>query len=84
MPNGSISSFQHVILEHQLSQAIIQVALGKFVRTDGAGSAGLQIAVLHPRELAVYEISGRGNTQVSKRAQCLIILDSRSNTFLFA
>ncbi|XP_031552881.1 protein PTHB1-like [Actinia tenebrosa] len=44
---------EDLMLEIQLQQAILQVESGKFI----SGSDKIQLAVLHPRKLAVYAIS---------------------------
>lgn len=44
----------HLLLECQMSQAVLQVSLGKFV----SGSDKVYIALLHPRKLSVYSITG--------------------------
>ncbi|KAM3613772.1 uncharacterized protein V6R79_004898 [Siganus canaliculatus] len=63
-PHGSKSSdgapAEAQLLEVQLQNAIIQVELGKFVSCSDL----LHLAVLHPRKLSVYSVSGTaGNVE---------------------
>ncbi|XP_077522941.1 Bardet-Biedl syndrome 9 [Amblyomma americanum] len=54
--DGSFEGFrpEHVLLEFQMTQAILQVLLGQFV----SGSDKLFIAALHPRRISVHSLTG--------------------------
>ncbi|XP_074642219.1 protein PTHB1-like [Tubulanus polymorphus] len=56
--DGNWSGFraEDVLLEQQLSAPILQVEAGKFV----SGTENIHLAILHPRKLCVYGISGIG------------------------
>lgn len=47
---------EDLVLEEQLGAPILQVSLGRFI----PGSELLGVAILHPRELVVYEILPQG------------------------
>ena len=47
---------EDLVLEEMLGAPILQVALGRFI----PGSELLGVAILHPRELVVYEILPQG------------------------
>ncbi|XP_033629589.1 protein PTHB1-like isoform X2 [Asterias rubens] len=51
---GEANKAEEVLLETQLPQPILQVEAGRFVSV----SENLHLAVLHPRKLTVYSISG--------------------------
>lgn len=51
---------EDLVLEELLDSPILQVALGRFI----PGSELLGVAVLHPRELVVYEILPQGKVPI--------------------
>jgi Bardet-Biedl syndrome 9 protein len=51
-PTAAEYSPSHILLEHQLSEPILQVAVGNF--TSASPSS---LAVLHPRGLAIYQLA---------------------------
>lgn len=55
--DGSFEGYkpEHVLLECQMSQAILGLSFGRFV----SGSEKLYIALLHPRKLAIYSLTGK-------------------------
>lgn len=48
---------EDLLLEHELEQAILQLAAGRF-----SAVGGVQLAVLHPRKIAVYALQSVGNS----------------------
>ncbi|MEQ2182673.1 Protein PTHB1 [Goodea atripinnis] len=60
------------LLEVQLQNAIIQVEVGKFVSC----SEVLHLAVLHPRKLSVYSVSGTaGNVEHGDQYQLKLVYE---------
>ncbi|MEW5319020.1 MAG: hypothetical protein WDW38_010196 [Sanguina aurantia] len=55
---------EDLLLELELDQAILQLALGKF-----AGSGGTQLAVLHPKRLTVYSVVAQGTSYLQLNKQ---------------
>uniref|UniRef100_A0A672ZJB2 Bardet-Biedl syndrome 9 n=1 Tax=Sphaeramia orbicularis TaxID=375764 RepID=A0A672ZJB2_9TELE len=69
---GGQNLIDSLLLEVQLQNAIIQVEIGKFVSC----SELLHLAVLHPRKLSVYSISGTaGNVEHGVQYQLKLIYE---------
>ncbi|XP_062843657.1 protein PTHB1 [Trichomycterus rosablanca] len=70
--SGELSGLDAQLLEVQLKDPIIQVELGKFVSC----SELLHLAVLHPRKLSVYAISGTaGNVEHGDHYQLRLVYE---------
>ncbi|CAL8290059.1 unnamed protein product [Merluccius merluccius] len=69
---GPQSQADHQLLEVQLPHPIIQVEVGKFVSC----SDQLHLAVLHPRKLSVYAVSGTaGNVEHGAQYQLKLVYE---------
>eukprot|EP00742_Colponemidia_sp_Colp-10_P002939 GILJ01003136.1.p1 GENE.GILJ01003136.1~~GILJ01003136.1.p1 ORF type:complete len:868 (-),score=153.08 GILJ01003136.1:19-2622(-) len=55
-PHSRDYRIEDLVLEQNLEQPILQLEVGRFV----ANSAKLALAILHPRKLAVYQVSSVG------------------------
>jgi Bardet-Biedl syndrome 9 protein len=63
---GSFSP-DHLLIEHQTGQPILQLETGRFIQ----GSKQLQLALLHPKEVAVYSLGSQSSDDPSGPDQSL-------------